>query len=59
MIYTISASLTKVKNKPNSNPKQTQSKPILGQYQGWQSQNKPKTKPICILAYVAGLIYTI
>ena len=29
------------KNKPNSNPIQTQSKPILGQYQGWQSQFKP------------------
>jgi hypothetical protein len=29
------------KNKPNSKPIQTQSKPILGQYQGWQSQTKP------------------
>ena len=27
-------------------PKQTQSKPILGQYQGCQSQNKPNSKPI-------------
>jgi len=30
------------KNKPNSKPIQTQTNPILGQYQGWQSQNKPK-----------------
>jgi hypothetical protein len=30
------------KNKPNSNPIQTQSKPILAQYQGWQSQFKAK-----------------
>ena len=27
--------------KPNTKPIQTQSKPILGQYQGWQSQTKP------------------
>ena len=40
--YAISNCLTKVKNKPNSKPIQTQSKPILGQYQGCQSQNKPK-----------------
>ena len=30
-----------------TNPIQTQTKPILGQYQGCQSQNKPKTNPIC------------
>ena len=29
-------------NKANSNPIQTQTKPILGQYQGCQSQNKAK-----------------
>jgi hypothetical protein len=29
-------------NKPNSNPIQTQSKPILAQYQGWQRQFKAK-----------------
>jgi hypothetical protein len=31
-----------VKNKPNSNPIQTQSKPILAQKSGGQSQFKPK-----------------
>jgi hypothetical protein len=46
MDYAIFISLTKVKNKSNSNPIQTQTKPILGQYQGRQSQYKAKTKPI-------------
>jgi hypothetical protein len=31
-----------LKNKPNSNPKQTQSNPILAQKSGWQSQTNPK-----------------
>jgi hypothetical protein len=30
-----------LKNKPNTKPIQTQSKPILAQYQGWQSQTNP------------------
>ena len=45
MIYMIYASLTKVKFKPNSNPIQTQTKPILANYKAWQSQNKPKFYP--------------
>jgi hypothetical protein len=34
------------KNKPNSKPIQTQTKPILANYKAWQSQNKAKTNPI-------------
>ena len=30
-----------LKNKANTNPIQTQSKPILGQFQGWQTQTNP------------------
>jgi hypothetical protein len=29
-----------------TNPIQTQTNPILGQYQGWQSQNEPNSNPI-------------
>jgi hypothetical protein len=49
MIYTIFNSLTKVKNKANSNPIQTQTNPILANYKAWQSQTKPiqsRSKPI-------------
>jgi hypothetical protein len=35
-------SMISLKNKPNSNPIQTQTKPFLGQYRGWQSQFKAK-----------------
>jgi hypothetical protein len=41
MIYTISTCLTKVKNKPNSNPIKPKTNPILAQKSGWQSQFKP------------------
>ncbi len=44
--YAISNCLTKVKNKPNSKPIQTQTNPILANYKAWQSQNKAKTNPI-------------
>jgi hypothetical protein len=41
MNYAISTSLTKVKNKPNSNPIKPNSNPILAQKSVGQSQNKP------------------
>ena len=41
MIYAISASLTKVKNKPNSNPIQTQSNPMKADFNANQTQSKP------------------
>jgi hypothetical protein len=53
MIYAILTSLTKVKNKPNSNPIQSQTNPILGQYQGCSKPNKAKTKPISVLIGMA------
>jgi 23S rRNA (adenine2503-C2)-methyltransferase len=31
-----------------TNPIQSQTKPILAQYQGWQSQNKPNSNPIIL-----------
>jgi len=51
-IYAIFGPKTAIvrKNKPNSNPKQTQSKPIQSQFKAnskpIQTQNKPKTNPI-------------
>jgi hypothetical protein len=44
--YAILTSLTKVKYKPNTNPIQTQTKPILAHYKGYQSQFKANSNPI-------------
>ncbi len=50
--YEISSAWRGVKTKPI----QTQSKPILGQYQGWQTQTNPnqtQSKPSCFLFTVS------
>ncbi len=55
MIYAYFHSLTKVKNKANSNPIQSQTNPILAQNQGWQTQNKPNQShflnPLKVILY--------
>jgi hypothetical protein len=47
------------KNKANTNPIQTQTKPILANYKAWQSQTKPKQTQflipdVCSLAFLSG-----
>ncbi len=52
MNYAISNCLMKVKNKANSNPKQTQFKPIKANFNSKQSQYKPKQTQLSLSSNV-------